>query len=635
MRPDPSPEILARNLERLGAPPALARQLQDLLDASDRPVQVALDLPPGQSSGQPSGQSSGQPPRLTFAGQDLHHPEAPVQQAAGEVGAFLANRRPHLVVFFGLGLGLHARFIEQQTDAPVLIYEPRLDVLAEVLPRLPLELERAVLITNPGHLVEAAAQHLSAVRHDLAAGAIPAYRQLFPAEFDAFREALNQALKRIQINQSTRDSFAVNWAEHLRLNLPALVQSPPLAALPPVFRDRPGILVGAGPSLDRNMEVLARARDRALVCAVHTAAQPLARLGIVPHILTMLEGHQLDYFFEGVTGRDQTYLAVDPQTHPCHLQLGYKGLLPLNQDGRTSSDWLEKAAGLRPLPAGGSVACAALTILHHLGCNPIILVGMDAAFTDGRTHSQHAETGCCRIQFDREQNLITFNYLDGRRGEGQWEAMEVEAWGGRGMVPTRPVYSSFRYWFEAAGQTWAGDRTLINATEGGARFQGFREMTLAEAVDRHCPDHLDAAAVLDQAVQATPLPDPAALGRAILEEMDQVKAAAEAALQIERTGTRVLKLFRDRKLGQVQPLLDRLAVAEKELQGRTLQTRLINSLVGHKIMAISQQKAPADDPVSRTVHSVELSLQIARLVKQAAGDIRENFEPLAEGIMGS
>ena len=617
MRPEFSPETLAGNLARLHAPPVLARQLAEL-PAGD----VILE------AGDP------QRPRLTAGGRDLHHPDAPVEQAAREIAGFLADRQPDVVVFFGLGMGLHASFLEQQTDVPVLIYEPRLEVLAEVLPRIHMDLERATLVTNPGHLVEATVPHLSATRHEVAAGAIPAYRELFPADFEDFREALNQALKRIEIDQNTKALFADHWVDHLRDNLPILARSPLVAAMPPVFAGRPGILVGAGPSLDDNIEELKRVADGGLICAVHTAVQPLAKLGIVPHLATILEGHKLDYFFTDVPELDRIYLAADHHTHPCHLELGFKGLLPLNLAGRSVSDWTEQAHGLAPLPSGGSVACAAFSVLHHLGCDPIILVGMDAAFTHGRTHSLHSEAGCCRVDYDPETRAISYTYLDGRKQDGRWAGAEVTAWGGQGTVPTRSVYSSFRFWFEAAGQTWAGDRQLINATEGGARFQGFREMSLAEALAAHCPQPFGAADLLERTVRETPARDISSLGRVLARELEVVGAADQAAAQVLETGERVLKLLRGRQLDRVQPLLDRLSRSEKTLQEQTLKTRLLNSLIGHKVMALSRRPAPAQDTVSRTIHSVELSLEIAGLVRDGGRDLLEKFAPLAEDFGG-
>ena len=501
---DTGPNILDRNLEQLGASQALRRQLGSM---SQDPPEVVLE--PTESG----------IPRLVVAGTPVYHPTHPGEQAAQEVASFLSGKEPDLVVFFGLGLGLHARFLRLKTQAPILVFEPRLDVLARVLPRIPLDLDGVTLVTTTGHLVQEVSSRLSATRNNLAAGAVPAYRQIYSGEFESFRQALSQALRKIEIDQNTKALFATDWVKHLRDNLPALTRSSPLASLQPVFTGKPGILVGAGPSLDKNIDQLAAAQSKAVICAVHTAMRPLARKNIVPEITTIIEGHKLDYFFNDVVDLDRTYLAPDPQTHPCHLELGFKGLLPLNVEGRASSDWLQRAYGLEPLKSGGSVACAALSVLHHLGCDPIILVGMDAAFTHGRTHALDSDFGCCRVRHEPEQNRIAYTFLDGRQEDGHWDALEVEAWGGTAQVFTRPAYDSFRHWFEAAGQTWAADRHLINATEGGARFHGFQEMTLAKALERYAHQPVRTAELLKEAIAATGAPDSRPLGEQIHQEV--------------------------------------------------------------------------------------------------------------------
>ena len=42
--------------------------------------------------------------------------------------------------------------------------------------------------------------------------------------------------------------------------------------------------------------------------------------------------------------------------------------------------------------AGGSVSCFALDCLIQMGCNPIIMIGQDCAFTGGRTYSRLAQS---------------------------------------------------------------------------------------------------------------------------------------------------------------------------------------------------------------------------------------------------
>jgi hypothetical protein len=608
--------VLTRNLEGLKAGGGLRRQL-----AGHQATGVELVLTPDGL------------PQVLVQGTPLYFPSTPEARSAREAETFLENKTPDLIVFFGLGLGWHARRLRELTAVPIIVFEPGLDILAKVLPTVPLEVEGVQLITNTGHLIEEAGKHISPTRMNIAVGAIPSYRQLFAREFELFRASLTQVLRKVEIDQNTKSLFSQDWVTYPRDNLPTLVKSRPLRVLGEIFAGKTGILVGAGPSLDDNIEILKQAQGKALICAVHSAALPLARHGIRPDIVVILESHQLESFFEGIPDLDQIYLAPDAQTHPRHLQLGFRDLLTITTQGNPTADWFAQAYGINPLESGGSVACASFSLLHELGCDPIILVGMDAAFTKGRTHAEDAQAGCCRVALDSRTNKIAYSFLDGRQEDGYWNAQLVEAWGGRDNVLTRPVYSSFRHWFEAASQTWACDHTLINATEGGARFQGFQEMTLATALAEFARAEVPASRWIDAAVSSAQRLDPRPLGQAIRSELDCAQEAAQAARKADKLAVKALRLLRNRQLTSLNPVLDKLGREEKKLQGFTRQTRLLNSLIGFRAMALSRQPAGGQDQVSLTISSVEKSREISRMVMDGTRELEELYASLAQEFL--
>lgn len=607
----PANEILIKNLERLNTGGALRRELE-----THEPENVSWEIKPDGN------------PALNINGSAVYQPESAIAHVAQEINAFLENQDPDLVVFFGLGLGLHVQFMRLKTSKPILIFEPSLDVLANVLPKIPMDFENVTLITNTGHLIEAAGKILSRAKDKLAVGAIIPYRNIYPTEFENFRIALGQALKNIVISQATKATFSSEWITYLKDNLPVLVGSPPLHALGDLFKGKPGILVGAGPSLDTNIEVLKEAKGRALICAVHTAVMPLAKAGITPDIVVLIESQHLDYYFQDVENIDQMVLAPAPHTHPEHLHMGFKGLLTISLAGHPVSDWLKQAYGIAPLESGGSVACTTLSLLHSLGCDPIIQVGMDTAFTNNRTHAGEAQTGCCHVKKDPESDTMSFTYLDERQADGQWDAQMVMAWGGKEQVMTRMIFSSFRNWFEAANQTWASDRTLINATEGGARFEGFVEMRLADALKKYAQDQIPVTQWLEKGMAANDLLKPSLLGEEIRKEISTVTQATAVAGKAEEEANTALKKLNAGQLGNLQPTLDKLAENEGQLQKLTQQTRLLNMLVGHRAMALSTTKPAGEDKVSLTIHSVKISREISRLIIKAGDEMLEIFTPV-------
>lgn len=608
---DQTNKTLIGNLERLNIGGALRRQLETHI-----PEGVIWEIKPDGN------------PILNINGKMVYQEEAAVATVAREINAFIEKQDPDLVVFFGLGLGLHLQFLRLKTQKPILIFEPSLDVLASVLPCINLDVENVTLITNTGHLIEAAGEILSKTHDKLAVGAIIPYREIFPEDFQNFYTALQQSVRNISIHQSTRSNFAHEWVEQIGANLPALIHTAPLHALGEVFKGKAGIVVGAGPSLDQNIEVLKKANGRALICAVHTAVMPLAKAGIIPDIVVLIESQELNRYFIDVPNIDQMILAPAPHVHPEQLKMGFKGILNISISGQAAADWYDKAYNIAPLKSGGSVACTAFSILHALQCEPIVLVGMDTAFTNNRTHALDAQTGCCEVKKDPETNTMSYTYTDGREIDGQWDSHMVQAWGGQGQVMTRPLFSSFRHWFEGAGQTWASDRTLISATEGGARFHGFLEMRLADVLEQYAPEQFPITSWLEDALAMKEMLDPKLLAEEIRGELDTVALAQAAARKADSEASKALKKLKSRQFGTLQPVLDKLAAQETELQKLTLQTRLINSLIGHKAMDLSTQKPSGNDKFSMTIHSVEISRKISRLIIKASDELKETFTPV-------
>ena len=124
--------------------------------------------------------------------------------------------------------------------------------------------------------------------------------------------------------------------------------------------------------------------------------------------------------------------------------------------------------GLR-LANGGHVTSAAFTLALVWGCDPIVLVGQDLAFSQGRSYAQ------------------------GRVGGGQPpgdQRREVPAIGG-GTVETSVVMAGYIDWYREAAaflsQRKDGPR-LVNATAQGAWLPGF--------------EHLDLTAILGELRQA-------------------------------------------------------------------------------------------------------------------------------------
>lgn len=572
-------------------------------------------------------------PALLVNGGSVYPELDTLNVVAREAAGLLANQSPDLVVFFGLGLGLHPEALARLTNAPIIVFEPDPVLLATVLSTVSIEGQNIRVAGSLSRLAEVVQLVLGETPGQMVAGALPPWARHHPLAFEGFKLTLQQAVAKVESDRKTRVVFSEDWIQNMAQNLGFLGSHKPLQALKDRFAGKPAILVGAGPSLDQNLKDLVRAKDHALIMAVHTAALPMSRAGITPDLVIIIEGQKLDHYFTDLEDLNRMVLLPSPQTHPVHLELGFKDFLAISHEGNAAADWLEQAYDMTPLRSGGSVACTAFAALHELGCEPIVLAGMDLAYDHNRGHALGTATGCCDVITDEEKGLTITRCREGIHESVSYQSNMITGWGGEKKVATRPVLTAFRDWFELAAQTWAKDRRLINATGGGARIVGFEELELSRVQDECLSETLPAEEIIDLVLKEATLSDPRALASVVSAELKSIAAAIKLAATTDKTAGKAITKLKQRRLHEVQPLLDKLQGQEEELRSVTRQTRLLNTLVGHRAQSLSAETA-GNDEVSRTIHSLEMSRQISRLISEGGQELLATFEKPVRDLDG-
>jgi hypothetical protein len=174
----------------------------------------------------------------------------------------------------------------------------------------------------------------------------------------------------LEANLITSDAaeFGVGVLRHLKKNLQKPVRS--FLALKNAMSNVPAIIVGAGPSLEKNGEALKAWKDLGLIIASGSAIQVLE---VEPDLAAAIDPHTplLRRKFPDVA------LCFQGRTHPDSLKRvkGEKFYLP---DSHFAFEpWLTKQ---QVFNCGWTVGNAGVAMAAHLGCNPIILVGMDYCY---------------------------------------------------------------------------------------------------------------------------------------------------------------------------------------------------------------------------------------------------------------
>ena len=125
-----------------------------------------------------------------------------------------------------------------------------------------------------------------------------------------------------------------------------------------------------------------------------------------------------------------------------------------------------------PLFLGGSVAHACINTAIHIGCNPIILIGQDLAYTNDKVHANF-----CELTEDKYKHE---EVLENVKSENDIYVDDIYG----NKVRTSISLNLFR---ENIEQVVKNNPTtkFINATEGGANIEGTEVITLKEAIRKY------------------------------------------------------------------------------------------------------------------------------------------------------
>lgn len=283
------------------------------------------------------------------------------------------------------------------------------------------------------------------------------------------RESLEDAMMMAQVNYNTGDAGGAQFQRNMMMNLLHGLRSASMMDLADQdFTGRPAIVIAPGPSLKRNVHLLKDLEDRALMLALDTSIKPLLLAGVKPHMICTVDPNPINvkkFPEEGLPPDVGFYGCLDACKEVWDLapELSFA----YHRDGHLIKP-LEPLIGPKSAsPSGGSVVTDAIMLGVMLGCDPVITVGFDLAFTDDEWYAPGS--------FRTDQS------------ERHPDTIEVPAALG-GTVKTAVVYYTTLVWLDAYLRHLAPVTHFIDATEGGAKKKHFEIMPLAEAIEKYCQE---------------------------------------------------------------------------------------------------------------------------------------------------
>ncbi|HRX84784.1 MAG TPA: DUF115 domain-containing protein [Phycisphaerae bacterium] len=396
----------------------------------------------------------------------------------------------------GFGLGYHLLALRRRisSEAIIVVAEPDVSLIATALACVDitevLADGRLIIITQDSKAeLHQRLQHHTALIMLGARFVTHPPSQKRAAEFHArLRGLFTEFAAYARTSLVTLVNNAQITCRNIANNLAAYASTTSIGPLERRFAGCPAIIVSAGPSLRHNVGELAAARDRAVICAVQTTLKTLVDRGISPHFVTSLDYHEVSsQYFDGVPGLENVHLVAEPKA-TWHVLDNYPGPISILDNSFARLLIGDELAPRAPLPAGATVAHLAFYLARYLGCDPIIFIGQDLAYTGYVYYSPGME-----IHRSWRSEINRFNSMETKEWErtarmGPLLRRTVDA-AGRKIYTDDLLFTYLEQFERDIAQTGA---RVINATEGGARIRGAEHMPLATALERYCAEPIPA-----------------------------------------------------------------------------------------------------------------------------------------------
>jgi hypothetical protein len=294
-----------------------------------------------------------------------------------------------------------------------------------------------------------------------------------------FEEILAKLKERILINlqmigNSVEDTLL--GLRQMALSSPWIVFGQKLKTLRGAFKGRPSVVISAGPSLDKNYELLKGKEDKLLIIATDTVLRKLLKNGIKPHIvcalergLVVLDKHFRDVIRDYKEELKDVLLIVQSVCVPQIVGTWPGPKIVIGKAGLPLDHWVVgQLLGGDVVPSGASVAHMCMNVAALLGSDKIALIGQDLAYgEEGTTHSSDTA-------WSKEKS--------GDAKVSESDRILVPAALG-GTVATNRIWLMFLRMFEQMipSLAEAGVR-VCDCTEGGALIRGTEVMPFKDFI---------------------------------------------------------------------------------------------------------------------------------------------------------
>lgn len=344
-----------------------------------------------------------------------------------------------------------------------------------------------------------------------------------------------------------------------------------------VYKNRPALIVATGPSLNKQLPILQKYQDQFVIIAVDPAVPLLKQYGITPSFVVSVDPKKRPYWKQDQLDLETTFV-LDLGCCPDVAWSNNQRYITTTSQVDVNRLLISLGCEAPLLLTGGSVATTAFNVAAWIGANPIVMIGQDLAWTQGRHHAEG----------------YVSQYSSASLQERYDSGFDVEGYDGL-PVRTEKQLLYYKTWFEHRIQHM-GDTLVINATEGGAKIQGALQLPFNTVCEEISKTQLPAKPPL-------PLKPWAPDFKYLAHVSKELKSILQEIESLESKLNHGIKLVKGIKTTPKRSVVRQIDELNHQLTKGDWRVKTVVEMVGQAAVAATEQKIRVDG-VGDTVKDV-------------------------------
>ena len=404
---------------------------------------------------------------------DLQNPREAIKKVLNET--IKHEMGPNdIIITFGMGLGYLLDETFNRYKSRIFIYEPDISLMHFVLSNVDISEHLAsgrVYITNDIDelMNKLGTSYLTKDKVEITY--LPNYLITKNKELLVLSQKVLEACKSKIVDISTITKFSQRWLMNSIDNIANINTGTAymLSDLYNQFIGQTALIVGAGPSLNENIDFIKKNRDKFVIFAVNKIVKYLLQNEIVPDFVVCMDAGNMDRTLGGLESNfGRVNCIMDIRTDCSLIKKGFNKIFYTFSNTDPLVNKLQKYnPSLKAEELGGSATTMALVSAVKLGFSKVFFVGVDLAFKDNLVYS-YGET---MNRISQEQILVD---------NVQKNVVQVKSVTG-GTVYTRDDYQVAIHHFETIIKE-LNYKEIYNLSSFGAHIEGVKPVRVEDVI---------------------------------------------------------------------------------------------------------------------------------------------------------